>query len=301
MSLFQKITTEEKTNFVKTLILLIKSGMPMDSSFRSLIEQTRNPALKKTFQEVLERIEKGTPIHQIFEENPYFGKVFSSFIKTGEETGSLEDALKYLAEWLERKTTLEREVSAATLYPKVVLCFAFLVGGGIFYFIFPKLLPIFEGLDVKLPLQTRMLLSLANFFETHGLIFLIGIVLFSFLLKFLFKLEKTKILFDKLILRIPFLKDFIKSYQLTVLSQLIYLLFKSGVTITKTLDIARDSLSSHSYKESIKTLKEKVLMGEPLSEGIKRYPHLYPEIYVQVLATAEQTGAFEESFSYLGD
>ncbi|MCD5396067.1 MAG: type II secretion system F family protein [Candidatus Pacebacteria bacterium] len=298
---FKAITTEEKLNFIKIFQVLLKSGIPLDLAFKSLIEQTRNPTLKKIFKKAFERVKKGTPIYQIFEEDPHFGKVFSSFIKVGEESGNLEEALNYLAEWLERKSTLEREIASATLYPKIITFFALFIGGGIFYFVFPKLLPIFETLNVKLPLQTRVLLVLANFFKNYGFIFLLGMIGFFLLLKFLLKLPKVKIFFDKIILKTPFLGSFVKSYQLAVISQLIYLLFKSGITITRTLDITSEAVSFYPYKESIKTIKEKVLTGEPLSEGIKRYPSLYPEVYVRVLITAEQTGSFESAFSYLGD
>jgi type IV pilus assembly protein PilC len=300
MPLFKSITTQEKINLVETFRLLLRSGIPLDLTFKSLAKQTRNPVLKKTLIEIFERVKKGTPIYQIFEESPHFEKAFSGFIRVGEESGTLEEALKYLGEWLKRKNTLEREISAATLYPKIVILFAFLIGGGIFYFVFPKLLPIFETLNVKLPLQTRILLFLANFFKNHGLVFLLGIVFFFFLLKYLLRIKKVKRFFDKLFLKTPFLGGFIQSYQLTTLSQLIYLLFKSGVTITKTLEIAGESVSFYPYKESMRVLREKVIAGEPLSDGIRRFPDLYPEIYVRVLITAEQTGSFEEAFSYLG-
>ena len=301
MSLFKAITTQEKLDFVETFALLLKSGTPLDMVFKSLADQTRNPVLKKTFQEAFERVNKGTPIYQIFEDNPYFEKAFSGFIRVGEESGTLEEALKYLVEWLKRKNTLKREISTSTLYPKIVLFFAFFIAGGIFYFVFPKLIPIFESLNVKLPLQTRILLFLANFFKNYGLVFLLGTILFLVGLKLLMKLKKVRIFSEELVLRTPFLGDFVKSYQLTILSQLIYLLFKSGVTITKTLEIASESISSYPYKESLKTLKKKVVAGEPLSDGIRRFPSLYPELYVRVLTTAEQTGSFEEAFSYLGD
>jgi len=295
------ITTEEKLDFVKTFALLLKSGTPLDLIFKNLVNQTRNPVLKKTLKEASERIRKGTSIYQIFEENPYFGKAFSSFIRVGEESGNLEEALEYLSEWLKRKGDLEREISAATLYPKIVLTFAVLIGGGIFYFVFPKLIPIFETLNVKLPLQTRILLFLTFFFKEHGLSILIGGVILLVLLRLLPKVPKIKIFLDKLVLKLPILGNFVRSYQLTVLSQLIYLLFKSGVMITKTLEIASESVSSHPYKESLKVLREKVLAGESLSEGMRNFPSLYPQIYIRVLKTAEQTGSFEDAFSYLGD
>lgn len=301
MPIFKTITTEEKLDFVNTFSLLLKSGTPLDLIFKELIDQTSNPLLKRTLKEGSVRIKRGTPIYQIFADNPYFGKAFAGFIRVGEESGNLEEALKYLSEWLKRKSQLEREIASATLYPKIVFIFAILIGGSIFYFVFPKLLPVFEGLNVKLPLQTRMLLFLANFFKEKGILVLIILILFLVLIKFLLKIEKVKKHLDKIILRIPIVGNFVKSYQLAILSQLIYLLYKSGITITRTLDLTSEAISYYPYKESIRLLKEKVLAGEPLSEGLKRFPSLYPKIYIRTLITAEQTGSFEEAFSYLGD
>lgn len=301
MPLFKKITLEEKRNFIETFILLLRTGMPMDTIFLTLIEQTQNPLLKSTFEEGLERVKKGTSISQIFEENPYFGKVFAGFMKAGEESGNLEESLKYLSEWLERQENLEREISNATLYPKIVIGFAILIGWGIFYFVFPKLLPIFETFGVQLPFQTRIILFLAKFFQNYGLLFLLSLFCIFLFLKYLLKSEKVKIFLHKLALKIPFIGELIKSYQLTVISQLIYLLYKSGVTITKTLDITKDAALFYPYKESIEILKEKIIRGESLSEGMKAFPSLYPDFYLRVLLTAEQTGSFEEGFSYLSE
>jgi len=301
MPIFARISTEEKLNLAKTFKLLLRSGMPVEVIFETLAKQTRNPSLQKVLREGQERVRKGTPIYEVFAQNPYFGKVFASFIMVGEKSGTLEEALDYLENWLSRQDKLEKEIGAATFYPKIVLSFAILISGGIFYFVFPKLLPIFEVLDVKLPLQTRILLFLANFFKNYGGVFILLVILSIFLFRFLLKLEKVKKFFDKLVLTIPFLKDFFRDYNLTFISYLIYLFYKSGLTILETLQIVEDSLSSYSFKESIKTLREKVITGEPLSEGLNRYPKLYPEIYVKTVATAEQTGGFEEAFSYLGD
>jgi type IV pilus assembly protein PilC len=207
MPLFQKVTIEEKLNFVETFSLLLKSGITIDLAFKDLAKNSRNPILKKLFYQASERIAKGTPIYQVFEDSPHFEKVFASFIRVGEESGTLEEALKYLAELLKRQNTLEKEISAATLYPKIILFFAIFIAGGIFYFVFPKLLPLFESLNVTLPLQTRILLFLANFFRSYGLVFFLVIALFFLFFKFLFKLNKVKIFFDKMILKIPFVGD----------------------------------------------------------------------------------------------
>lgn len=301
MPLFKKISTGEKKDFVKTLSLLIKSGMPINESFRLLAERARSPVLKEVLEKARERTEKGTPIYQVFEDNPNFEKVFSSFIRAGEESGTLENNLKNLTQWLERKQTLETEISSATLYPKIILIFAVLLGGGLIYFVLPRLVPIFAALDVELPLPSRILLTAATLAQNYGLYLLLGIIIFLLLTYLLSRIERVKEKIDDLVLKVPLLGDFIRDYQLTIISQLFYTLLQSGLMITKIMDIVADSTTNRTYKKSLQYMKSRIIRGDPLSLAINNFPRLYPSIYVSMITTGEETGAFLDSFGYLAD
>jgi len=301
MPLFKKISTSEKKDFVGALMLLIKSGIPINECFDLLAKQTRSPVLKKVFEKAKARTEKGTPIYQVFEEDPNFEIAFSSFIRAGEESGTLDQSLKFLINWLDRKQNLEREISSATLYPKIVLVFAVLLGGGLAFFVLPKLTLIFESLNTNLPLTSRILLNTSIFMQKNGLMVLLGIVIFALLVYAISRIKAVKIFFDKVILRIPILGEFERLHQLTIISQLISVLFSSGLMITKILDIASESASNYSYKKSLEHIKKRIIRGDPFSLAINDFPNLYPGIYVNILTTGEATGSFTESFAYLAD
>lgn len=301
MRLFKKISTGQKKDFVKTLSLLVKSGTPINEAFRVLSERTRSSVLKEVLEKARERTEKGTPIYEVFEDNPNFEKVFSSFIRAGEESGTLEKNLKNLAQWLERKQMLETELSSATLYPKIILTFSIVLGAGLTFFVLPRLIPIFAALDVQLPLPSRMLLYASAFVQSYGFYLIFGIIIFSILANFIGKLEKVREKFDGLILKIPLLGDFIRDYQLTIISQLFYTLLQSGLMITKIVEIVADSTTNRIYKKSLQYMKERIVRGDPLSLAINNFPELYPSIYVSMITTGEETGAFIESFGYLAD
>jgi len=301
MSLFKKISTEEKKDFVGALALLIKSGTPINEAFDLLSKQTRSSVLKKIFKKARERTEKGTPIYQVFEEDPNFELVFSSFIRAGEESGSLDQSLDFLASWLDKKNNLEREISSATLYPKIVLTFSLLLGGGLAFFVLPKLTLIFASLDIKLPITSRILLSSANFTQEHGLTVLLGIVVVIFFFYGLSRIKAVRIFFDRVILRTPIAGNFVRLYQLTIISQLISVLFNSGLMITKILEIASESTSNYAYKKSLEDIQKRITRGDSFSSAINDFPKLYPDIYANILSTGEATGSFEKSFAYLAD
>ncbi len=301
MPLFNKITTSEKKDFIGALTLLIKSGIPINEAFDLLAKQTRSSALKKVFEKAKIRTEKGTPIYQVFEEDPNFEIAFSSFIRAGEESGTLEQSLKFLVSWLERKQNLEREISSATLYPKIILIFALLLGGGLSFFVLPKLTLIFEALNTNLPLTSRILLYSSNFIQKNGLVLLLiiaAIVLFFYAIS---KLKAVKIFFDETVLKIPIAGEFVRLHQLTIISQLISVLFGSGLMITKILEITSESTSNYAYKKSLEYFKQRIIRGDPLSLAVNEFPNLYPDMYVNILTTGEATGSFNESFTYLAD
>lgn len=301
MPLFKKISTAEKKDFVRTLNLFLKSGTPINETFRVLAERSRSPVFKAVLEKAKERTEKGTPIYEVFEDNPNFEKVFSSFIKAGEESGTLEKNLQNLGKWLERKEMLETEISAATLYPKIIFIFAILLGGGLTLFVLPRLVPIFIALDVKLPLPSRILLAIATFFQNYWLYFLLGIAIFIALIYFLLKIERVKEKIDDLVLRIPVLGDFVRDYQLTIISQLFYTLLESGLMITKIIDIIAESTTNRMYQKSLLYVKERIIRGDPLSLALNNFPQLYPNLYISMVTTGEESGAFIESFGYLAD
>ncbi|MDA3815468.1 MAG: type II secretion system F family protein, partial [Patescibacteria group bacterium] len=166
--ILDSISTQEKVDFVKNLALLIKSGKPINESFELLAHQARSSVMRKTLERAKEKAEKGTPLHKIFEESPYFEKVFVSFIRAGEESGTLEKNLMNLTSWLERHHTLKKEISAATLYPKIIVSFAVVLSGGLALFVLPNLVPIFNTLDVELPVATRVLLYCSNIMQDYG-------------------------------------------------------------------------------------------------------------------------------------
>ncbi len=295
------ISTQEKKDFVRTWLLLIRSGKPINESFDILARQTNSKPLAKVLMKARIRTEKGTPIYQVFEDDPSFDKAFSSFIRAGEESGTLTSNLNHLVEWLERKHKLEMELSAATLYPKIILTFALVLGSGLTYFVLPRLTPIFSALDVDLPLMSRILLDISEFIQNHGITLLLGVLGFLIFMFLLSKVEFVKEKYDHFIIRVPFIGDFIRDYQLTIISQLITTLFGSGLMVTDIIDITTDSVSSSAYRDSLIRIKQRVVQGDSLSLAMEEYPALYPGVFVSIITTGEETGAYVDSFKYLSD
>jgi type II secretory pathway component PulF len=301
MAIIEAISAQEKVDFVKNLSLLIRSGKPINESFELLSKQARSSTMIKTLKTAQHKIERGSSISDTFESFPYFGKVFVSFIRAGEESGTLDENLNNLAEWLERDSTLKKEISSATLYPKIIVVFAVVLGGALSVFVLPQLVPIFGTLDVNLPLSTRILLFVSDLMRDSALYVFGGLGCLLISLFFLFKLKPIKRWWHGAILKMPVVGVITKEYQLTIISQLITTLFRSGLTINNSLDIIANSVTNIRYREALDKIKERVGKGTGFSETMSEFPHLFPGIFVSIVATGEQTGSYSDSFKYLAD
>lgn len=302
MFIFNRISSQEKVDFAKNLAVMLKSGITINEALASLAEQTKSKAFSRIIYRVKSKIETGTSLSEAFtKEEKIFGRVFISLLKAGEASGTLEKNLSFLADWLERNHDLEQEIKAATLYPKFVFSATLVLGGGLSVYILPKLVPLFDQLRVDLPLATRILLALSLFLERFWLLVLFAIigVIVAFVL--LNRIKAVKRFFHLLYIRMPFIGGLMIDYQLALVSQLFSTLFRSGLSISESLNITSEAATNIRYQESIEEMKIRVGRGITLSQAMGNCPRLYPKNVVNIVATGEKSGTLDNSFVYLSE
>ena len=299
---FRNITLQEQMDFAKNLSVLLKGGVSINDAVDSLANQTRPGEMKKILLRIKGRLEKGVSLNTaITEEGEVFGKVVASLIRAGEMSGSLANNLDFVAEWLNREYSLKKEINSVLLYPKIVLSATVLLGGGLAIFILPKLVPMFTGLHVELPLITKIVLNISLFMQHYWLL-IIAILFFAWLFYYLlFRITAVKYQYHRSLVHIPYIKLLTVGYQLALFSQLIGTLLRSGITIDEALSIAYDGATNLYYKRALKEIMARVSKGISLVETMKAYPELYPVNSTSVLSVGENTGTLEESFFKVSD
>lgn len=297
-----KISNQERVDFVKNLAVMLKSGIVINEALGTLSSQVKSKIFKNIISEIKNEVERGTSLAEAFEKKKkIFGNIFISLIKVGESSGTLEENLLFLSDWLERSNDLKKQISAVTLYPKIVLVATIVLGGGLAVFVLPRLVPLFTSLRVKLPLATRILLAVSIFVQKFWLLTIFGIagiIVFFILIN---KIYFVRRFFDAFYLKIPFFGDIIIDYQLALISQIFSTLFKSGISINEALLIVSEGATNIYYQESILKMKERVVQGVALSEAMRQYPKIYPENLINIVAVGEKSGNLEKSFFYLAE
>ncbi len=164
------------------------------------------------------------------------------------------------------------------------------------FFIVPKLTEILKSFSGKLPLSTRIMMSLSGFVRQGGWVVILAVSVILFLSPLFFKRNKrTQPVYDKFVLRLPILGAFTAKVNLVRFAENLSVLISAGLPITQALSITRDIMTNSVYKNIIKKTEERVAKGEKISSVTVEYPRSVPSFVTQMIATGEETGRLEET------
>ena len=117
-----RIRTKDLMVFTRQLATLIESEMPLDNALQSLYRQASNPMLKETIFHIIQDVESGLALSQALErQQPVFSDFYVSMIRSAEVTGRLEEAMMFLADYMEREAQWKSKIANALISPAILL------------------------------------------------------------------------------------------------------------------------------------------------------------------------------------
>lgn len=297
-----RVSLNDKIFLARNLALLLKSGITLSEALTILKESTHSPSVKFILNEALKDIERGQFFsNSLARFSPQLDNFFISIIKVGELTGKLIENSERIASELRKVQRLKSKIISSLIYPSFIIATMFFIIFLVIYFLFPKLLPVFESLQIELPLTTKIFLKGAYFVLNYGHFLIIFLILFFIVLIFLARNEKTKFYLDLFILNLPLVSSLFKKYSLANFSRNLAILLESGVSIVEALDITSQSLGNLFYKKKISELSKFISEGHNLEEFLMKYPRYFPYNFVKMISIGEKTGNLSNTLLYLAE
>ncbi len=293
----------DKLLFTKHLAIMLKAGIPIAEAIETVSDQSANSGFKKILTSIYKDVSEGRTLQTALSRYPkVFDAIYINLVRTGEESGDLDESLKFLTEQLERDGKFRQKVIAASMYPSIVLITAFIVSAQISLYVLPKLTDLFQSMDVDLPITTKILLWFADLMKYHGYEIFGGIFALGVLFRLTLLNKKIRYAWQSLILKLPTIGNFNRNIEMAIICRNIGTMLRSGVPIAKTLDTLSLSTSNLIFRDYLRDLLKSVTMGTTFSSELRNKKYKYiPKIAVKMIGVGEKTGKLDESFIYLGD
>jgi len=286
-----RISLVDKIMFTRNLRVMLAAGVSLPRSLGILAEQVKSKKFKKIIIEIKEEVIKGKTFSQALAKYPnVFNELFVNMIMVGEESGTLEDTLKILADQINKEHQIVSKVKGAMMYPIVVLVAMFGIGILMMIMVVPKLSKVFSDLEIELPITTRFIIFSSNFMLKFWYVIIAVTAALLFLVNRFLKTETGKITRDGLLLRMPVLSSIIRKTNSARTVRTMSSLIAAGVPIAKSLKITSKTLGNIYYERALLRASQDIKKGSKLADILGQHKDIYPNLVIQMIKVGEETG-----------
>lgn len=285
-----KVKVKDMVIFSRQVATLFEAGVSALKAFRLLAAENDNPALRDELIQVADDIEAGTSLSDALGKRPaMFSEFYVSMVKAGEESGKLNEAFLFLADYMDRDYELRQKVKKALTYPTFVIGTFILIMVAMFTFVIPKMSALFADQGVDLPLITEIVLSISNVFVKYWMIVFPAIIVGGWLAYRWSNTPDGKAQVDEALSKMPVFKSLVQRIFLQRLADNMNTMLSSGVPIVRSIDITANVVDNTVYKKLLGRVSQKVQTGTSFSKALYEEP-LVPNILVQMVHIGEETG-----------
>src|SRR6185503_479177 len=236
----KRVTTRDLILFTRQLETMLESGLPILSALEILHQQTVHPVLKEAIDRVRADVEQGSTLTEAMRRQPRsFPAIFVNLVHAGEESGLLTQMLDRVGGLLEYEEETEQRIRSATFYPILIVGELILAFGVLVKFVLPRFASLFRNLDTELPLPTRVLIGISDFFDKQWFLalFLIGAAVTAGVVWL--RTEKGRRTVDGWIIFAPIFGPIFQKSIMSRFARVLAALVASGIPIVQALQISR--------------------------------------------------------------
>ncbi len=295
------VPAKELAIFTRQFSVMIDAGLPLVQCLEILGSQQENKTFAKILQQTRMDVEGGATLADAMRKHPKaFDDLFVNMIAAGEAGGILDTILKRLATYIEKAVKLKAQVKGALVYPVAVLVIAALVIAVILWKVIPTFAAMFEGLDAQLPLPTRIVITISNWFVRLLPFLVLFIVAFVFAFRRYYATHSGRRVIDRLILKLPVIGVLMQKIAVARFCRTLATLVSSGVPILDGLEITARTSGNAIIEDAIMAVRKAVESGLTIAQPLKE-SKVFPPMVVQMIGVGEQTGALDAMLSKIAD
>ena len=282
--------------------IILKAGIPLARAVHLIAEKISDKPLKKIVTGVADDVEAGRSLSESFADRgaDKLPVTFVETLRAGEESGNLDRSFESLARLFEKKVKLGGKVRSALAYPMFVLVIAIAVVIVLMVKVVPTFTSIFDSYNAELPLMTRMLIGISNFFRKGWPYILVILAIIVLVYKIVQKTESGQMALAKLQLKLPVLGEIGLLNGASQFAGSMATMLGAGLPLAKAVGITGRTMDNYYLSSETGKLVGKLEEGKALGTSMEEAAYL-PDILVDMVKVGEETGEMEETMKTISD
>ncbi len=276
--------------------IILGAGIPIGRTVQLIAQKTTDKPLKRMLTHVAEDVEAGRSISSSFAERgeKLLPPTFVETIAAGEQSGNLDKAFQTVHEHFDKQAKMAAKVKSALAYPVFVLFIAVAVVVVLMVKVVPTFIAIFDSYDAELPLPTRMLIAISNFFVKWWMPMLAVIIVFFIAYKLYSNTEDGRMNLAKWSLKVPVLGNIQILNAASEFANTMATMLASGLPMTRAITITAKTMSNYFMSTETGKLAVKLEEGRALGASMREANYM-PDILVDMVSVGEETGEMEHT------
>lgn len=289
----KKVSQADIMAFTQQLSSMLRAGLPLDRALGIQLEILENPPLTKMIGGVQEKVRGGVHFADALEDSGQFSRFYINMVKAGEASGSIDDALEKLVEYMQRAKELRSTVISALIYPAILFVVAILSIIALLLFVVPQFSQMFADMGAELPVITKAVIAAGDFLENYWWAVLSGFLLLLVVIQYVFTNEKARMWLDHSMLKWPLVGDLVGKVEMARFSRSLGTLLNNGVPLLGSLQIVKNTMGNRVMAKSVGEAADSLKQGESLTKTLLS-KKVFPAYALHMLRVGEETGRMEE-------
>ncbi|KFN47698.1 hypothetical protein N790_07550 [Arenimonas malthae CC-JY-1] len=292
---------EQVLQFTQQLATLLGAGQPLDRALGILLELPDSLQARRVIERVREAVRGGAPLSTALEQqHGLFSRLYVNLVRAGEAGGNVHEALRRLADYLERSARLRGRVINALIYP-VILCVMVVASVGfLMAVVVPQFQVLFESLNAELPWYSQLVLDLSLFVRAWWWALLLAAVLAGLWLASRLRQPEARRALDARLLRLRYVGDLVARLDTARLARTLGTLVRNGVPLLSAIHLSRPVLGNRVLAEAVEAAAEEVKTGSGLGYALGRQK-VFPRLAVQMVQVGEESGELDTMLLKVAD
>ena len=290
-----EMSLKDHAEFDAQLAQLLERGVPLTEALEvasSVVKADNEDRILRLRALIAQGTNFADACHQVGS----FDEVTCAVYRAAEKTGDLAGACRQLAIGARRRLEVSGKAATLMIYPSIVLSIAFIAGLVMMTLVIPTIGESMASSGIKVPLFTKILVTVGTTLRAN-ILFLLGGIVLVLIIAFLWRGGVAKLAI-KITRNMPFVRDVVMEQELTRFFSVMGSMTRSGIVLSDAIAVSSGVIGHPKLNKDLQRLQQRLIEGGLFRSLIDKVEAL-PLATRKLLIAADQAGDLESAFDSL--